>query len=110
MPAKKKDPRFDVEGRTFVWHPLDDDDDRTTLEPVRLPLRLKIRALRSVAALSTDMDAAGMFSLLGAIVPEQEDALDEMDLNDFMVMFSTWQEVYERQNGATLGEASGSPS
>lgn len=102
------DDRYTVEGRRFVWHGLDDDDARTV--DVTLPLRLKMGLIRQAAGLGIELDAAGMFTVLEAIAPDQTDAIDEMDLNDFQDMFTTWQKVYEAQNGATLGEAGRSPS
>lgn len=94
---------YTVDGRRFVWHGLDDNDERTV--DVALPLRLKMGLLRQVSGLSADLDAETMFALLEKIAPDQTAAIDQLDLNDFVAMFDTWHGVYEQQNGATLGEA-----
>lgn len=104
----EQDDRYTIDGRRFIWHGLDDDDQRTI--DVTLPLRLKLRLIRKAAAFGVELDAAGMFAILEAIAPDQADAIDELDLNDFQTMFTEWQKVYEAQNGATLGEAEGSPA
>lgn len=104
----ENDGRYTVDGKRFVWHGLDDSDERTI--DVTLPLRLKMGLLRQVSALGVDLDAAGMWDVLEAIAPDQSSALDELDLNDFQAMFTEWQRVYADQNGATLGEVSGSPA
>lgn len=104
----RQDDRYTIEGRKFVWHGLDDDDERTI--DVTLPLRLKLGLMRRANGLQGDLDADDMFAILETVAPGQQDALDELDLNDFMAMFTTWQAVYTDQNGATLGEAERSPA
>ncbi len=53
----------------------------------------------------TTLDADGMFSLLSRLIPDQADALQDMDLNDFQDMFAAWQSEYEALSGASLGES-----
>ena len=104
MPTKKSEngSAYEVDGKAFVWHPLDDNGERGTLEPVTIPLRIKLKVIRALAG--RDLDAAAMFDLLERLVPDQAEALDEMDLNDFQDCFNTWQAEYEKLSGATLGE------
>jgi hypothetical protein len=99
---------YDVDGKRFTWHPLDDDDQPGTLPDVVLPLRIKLGVLRSLSG--RDLDADGMFAMLEALAPDQSDTLDEMDVADFQAMFSTWQAEYQALSGAALGESSGSSS
>lgn len=97
MPEKKTKAgkQFRVDGKTFIW---------TTDEgaEVRIPMRLKLKVIRSMA--DRDMDAAVMFEILEQIAPHQADALDDMDVNDFVAMFTTWQAEYNALTGATPGE------
>lgn len=104
MASKKAEAgrKYEVDGKRFTWHPLD-EDGKPTLDPVVIPLRLKLGAIRKLAG--RDLDAAAMFDLLEAVIPDQADALDEMDLNDFQAMFTTWQQEYAALNGATPGES-----
>lgn len=102
------DPRYTIEGRRFIWHGLDDDDERTI--DVTIPLRLKIGMLRSVGGMGTDLDPETMFAIIERLAPGQSELLDELDANDFVAMFTLWQAVYGEQNGASLGEASRSSS
>lgn len=108
MPTKQTEQgrTYEVDGKRFTWHPLDDDDLTGTLPDVVIPLRIKLGVIRRMN--DRDLDAGAMFEILGTLVPGQADALDEMDLNDFQVMFSTWQREYQALAGATLGESGGS--
>lgn len=110
MPTKQTATGRDyrVEGRQFFWFPLDDNGETGNLPHVTIPLRLKLKVIRSMAG--RELDAAAMFDLLGALIPDQADTLDEMDVNDFTAMFSTWQREYNALNGATLGESQSSPT
>ena len=103
MPTKKNDAgrKYEVNGKKFIWHPLDDDDRTGNLPDVEIPLRIKLRTIREA---SGELDAAAMFRLLEALIPNQADALDEMDVNDFQDMFVTWQKEYNALTGATPGE------
>lgn len=109
MPSKKsKSGRdYEIDGRKMIWH-ADVDEDETPFD-VTLPLRLKLKALRPFADATSD-DVAAMFDMVAAVIPGQTEQLDEMDLNDFEDMFSTWQDEYKNLNGASLGEASSSSS
>lgn len=105
MPKKKTDAgrEYQVDGRRFTWHPLDDDDQTGTLEDVTIPLRLKVKLIYAMA--DQDMNnIATMRDLLEAIIPNQSEALGEMDLLDFQEMFNTWQMEYNALSGASLGE------
>jgi hypothetical protein len=96
MPTKKANGKqYAVNGKTFTWTTEDGDT-------VEIPLRIKLKVIRDLA--DRDMDAAAMFAILERVVPDQTDTLDEMDLNDFSAMFSTWQDEYQKLSGATLGE------
>lgn len=52
----------------------------------------------------------GMFAMLEAVIPNQSATLDQMDVNDFTEMFTTWNNEYTALTGASLGESSGSSS
>jgi hypothetical protein len=93
---------YEVTGKTFVWHPADDDDERGNLPPVTIPMRIKLRTIR---VLSGELDAGAMFQVLETLIPDQTEALDEMDMNDFIAMFSTWQDEYTALSGVDLGES-----
>lgn len=90
---------YEVDGKAFRW--TTDDGD-----VVSIPLRIKLKLLRSMAG--DELDAASMFKMLDALIPEQAEQLDEMDVNDFQAMFTTWQAEYQALSGASLGEAGGS--
>jgi hypothetical protein len=104
MPTKqtKNAEPYDIDGKVFVWHPLDDDDQRGNLADVRIPMRVKLKVIRELAG--RELDASAMFDILERLIPDQADALDEMDLNDFQAMFTAWQAEYTALNGATPGE------
>lgn len=104
MPEKKTDTgrSYEVDGKRFTWHPVDDDGQTGTLPDVVLPMRIKVKVIRAIA--DRDLDAAAMFDILDSIAPNQGDALDEMDLNDFTQMFTVWQTEYQALTGASLGE------
>lgn len=104
MPTKKTDTgrEYEIDGKKFVWHPLDDDDESGNLTDVRIPLRLKLKIIYAMAG--RDMDAAAMKDILDALIPDQAETLGEMDLNDFQEMFRAWQSEYNALSGASLGE------
>lgn len=93
---------YDIDGKVFIWHPADDDDVRGNMPDVRIPLRIKLKLIRALTGDTIDVDS--MFTLLGALVPDQQEVLDDMDVNDFQEMFSTYQEEYSLLTGASLGE------
>lgn len=103
MPARQKkqpqDNRAKVEDKTFTWTTEDGDE-------VTIPLRIKLKLIRAMA--DNDLDAAGMFVFLEALIPDQSEVLDEMDVNDFQSMFKAWQDTYNGLQGADLGESSSS--
>lgn len=96
---------YRIDGKTFTWFPEGDDGSPAGTE-VHIPLRIKMRLLRSMAGRTLDNEV--MFEMLEALIPDQADVLDEMDVNDFQVMFKTWQAEYNGVSGASLGESSGS--
>lgn len=100
--------KYDIDGKRFTWHPLNDDGETGALPDVTIPLRIKLKVVRSIA--DREMNAAAMFSILEALIPGQADTLDEMDINDFQAMFSTWQTEYNLLGQATPGESAGSPT
>lgn len=97
---------YEVVGKRLVWHPLDENDEPGNLEDVVIPLRLKLKVLYQLS--DREMTPAVMADLLESVIPEQREALGEMDINDFQAMFSTWQTEYNALNGASLGESAGS--
>ena len=97
-PRYLTDDRVEIEGKTFRFH----GEDAT----VEIPLRMKLGLLRSLS--DRDLDAGTMFEILSKIAPEQEAALDDLDVLEFQDLFALWQEAYNSKAGATLGEASGS--
>lgn len=102
---KKKTPtgvEYEVTGKKFTWHPEDDSGKRGALEPVVIPMRVKLKTIRLIA--DRELDVAAMFAILESLVPDQAGALDEMDLNDFQACFTAWQEEYTALAGATPGE------
>lgn len=96
---KPQDHRSRVDGKTFIWTTEDEHQ-------LMIPLRIKMKVLRAVG--NGDLDADGMFAMLEALIPDQVDLMDDMDVNDFTSAFTAWQAAYSALNGATLGEASGS--
>jgi hypothetical protein len=107
MPTKttKSGRQYEIDGKKLIWH-ADVEDDETPFD-VSIPLRLKLKALRPFANADLN-DVTAMFEMLGSIIPGQAEQLDEMDVNDFQIMFETWHEEYTSLNGASLGEASSS--
>lgn len=103
MPEKKTQngEPYKIDGKTFTWT-TDDGVD------VSIPLRVKLKVIRSMA--ERDLDADAMFEILDAIAPGQGELIDDMDVNDFQAMFTTWQREYQALSGASLGEASSSSS
>lgn len=100
--STKTEAPFTIDGKKFIWQPLDDDDVRGNMEPVVIPMRIKLKTIRGMTG--RDLDADTMFEILEKLIPGQADALDEMDLADFQECFTTWQAEYQKLNGATLGE------
>lgn len=104
MPEKKAKAGapYEIDGKKFIWHPLDDDDQRGNLAPVVIPLRIKLKVIRGMT--DRDLDADAMFEILERLIPNQSEALDEMDLADFQDCFTAWQAEYQKLSGASLGE------
>lgn len=98
--------KYDIDGRVLIWHPIDDYGEAGTLDDIHIPLRLKLKVLRSLS--ERDLDQSAMFEMLETVVPNQAEALDEMDVADFTLMFETWQREYFSLNGANLPESSSS--
>lgn len=110
MPTKKTDAgvEYEVTGKKLIWHPEDDEGGRGNLPAVEIPMRIKLKLIRSMA--DRELDSGAMFDIIGALIPDREADLDEMDVNDFQAMFSTWQDEYNALTGASLGESSSSSS
>lgn len=104
--VSKQGRAYDIDGRSLVWHPEDDDGAQGNLPDVRVPLRIKMGLVLKFA--DRDMDNSVMAEMVRAIVPNQAEAIDEMDVNDFQDMFTTWQAEYNSLTGGSLGESSGS--
>lgn len=96
---------YKVDGKMFVWTPEGDDGQPVDAQ-VRIPLRIKLKVIRALAGRPLDNEV--MFEMLEALIPEQADVLDEMDVNDFQAMFTAWQSEYNTVSGASLGESSSS--
>lgn len=111
MPTKKTESgrEYQVTDKKFIWSPEDEDGETGNLPNVEIPMRIKLKVIRALADRDLS-DAGAMFDLLEAIVPGQSAALDEMDMNDFVDMFGTWQTEYTSLNGASLPESSSSSS
>lgn len=110
MPTKTTDKgrEYDIKkGRFLVWHAEVWEDEGETPFDITLPLRIKLKVVRAIGT-DAEMDADAMMKVLNLLVPDQSEALEEMDLNDFQEMFTTWQAEYEQLNGASLGESAGS--
>lgn len=110
MPEKtaKSGRKYEIDGKKFRWFPEDDDGQVGNIEPIEIPMRIKLKLLRELN--DENLDAATMFKMIEAIVPGQSAVMDEMDVNDFQDMFQTWQDEYTSLTGATLPESSGSSS
>lgn len=101
---------YEIEnGRRFIWHADVDEDAGETPFDITIPLRMKLGVLRPLASADLN-DVSTMFALLEGIAPGQAEALDDLDVNDFEDMFTTWQNEYTALSGASLGEASRSSS
>ena len=106
MPTKKTKAgrEYEINGKRLTWHPLDDDDEPGNLADVTIPLRIKLGVVYDMN--DRELDAAGMADMLDSLIPNQREALREMDLLDFEEMFRTWQTEYQALSGASLGESS----
>lgn len=104
MPSKtaKTGEPYKIDGKKFVWTTEDGDE-------VTIPLRIKLKVLRGMADMDPD-NVATMFAIIEQVAPNQADVIDEMDVNDFVRCFTTWQREYTALNGASLGESGGSSS
>lgn len=100
--------KYDVTGKALTWHPEDEDGETGNLPDVVIPMRIKLKVIRSMN--DQNIDSASMFAIIESLVPGQGDALDEMDVNDFQDMFATWQSEYKALSGASLGESVSSPA
>lgn len=105
MPTKTtKDGRpYDIDGKRLTWHPEDDDGVQGNLPDITIPLRLKLGLVLDLA--DREFDNKVMAEMLQAIIPDQMEALRQMDVNDFQDMFTTWQTEYNTLTGASLGES-----
>lgn len=100
--------RYTIDGRKVIWHPEDDDGNQGTMPDITIPLRLKMKTI--LALEGVNLDNIGMRRMLEAILPaSQVPLIDEMDVNDFQDMFTTWQSEYNTLSGGSLGESSASP-
>jgi hypothetical protein len=90
---------YEVTGKMFVWAGED--------AIVHIPLRMKVKALRSLNAEADDTDA--MLAILDRIAPGQQELIDELDVVlELTPMFKAWQAEYMALTGASLGESVGS--
>lgn len=109
MPTKKTATgrEYEVDGKRFRWFPLD-DDDQPKAEPLVIPLRIKLGTLRGIGAGGGEVSPDVMFAMLEKLAPNQSTLMDDMDVNDFVACFNTWQTEYNALSGASLGESSAS--
>jgi hypothetical protein len=106
--TSKQGRKYAIDGRRLIWHPEDDDGNQGTMPDVTIPLRIKMRAILELA--EVELDTVGMRRMLAMIVPESQfERIDDMDVNDFQDMFTTWQSEYSTLTGGSLGESSASP-
>ena len=98
MPEKttKGGRSYTINGKQMTWTSEEGSE-------VTIPLRIKLKVIRSMADQDLD-NVATMFQLLEQIIPGQAEVLDEMDVNDFTAMFNAWNEEYGALSGAALGE------
>ncbi|MBA3782397.1 MAG: hypothetical protein H0X12_11175 [Nocardioides sp.] len=94
---------YDIDGRVLIWHPEDDEGARGNVPDVRIPLRIKMKLVLSMG--EKEIDNTVMAEMVRAIVPNQGDVINEMDVNDFQDMFTTWQSEYNTLTGGSLGES-----
>jgi hypothetical protein len=100
---------YEVEGKKFTWHPLDDNDELGNMPDITIPLRIKMKLVWALPP--GDLTPDDMRNILEALIPpDQVDVLGEMDSNDFVACFAAWNTEYGLLGGASLGEVSGSPS
>ena len=99
---------YKVDGKRFIWHPLDDNDEAGNLPDVSIPLRIKLKLIYAMG--DGDLTPKNMKDMLDVLIPNQADTLGEMDLHDFEDMFTAWQAEYQLLSGASLGESSRSPA
>jgi len=95
---------YKVTGKKLIWYPERIDD--TTPTEVSLPLRIKLKLLLAIGEDDVTASNERMLDFIRALAADQIDAIQEMDVNDFGQMFTTWLETYNTLNGVSLGEAS----
>ena len=100
---------YDLDGKYLTWHP-EVWDDEPALPDVRLPLRIKLGVVLNIAEKGDLSNNATMRDTLLAIAPAIEPVIEDMDVNDFRDMFTTWLTTYNQLTGASLGESSASPA
>ena len=98
----KQPPRYEITGKKFTWHPFDDNDELGNVPDVALPLRIKMGTVLDMP--DGELDTSAMSKVLAEVAPGEMDSIREMDVNDFVEMFTTWQAEYQKLSGATLGE------
>lgn len=94
---------YEVTGKKFIWHPLDDNDESGNLPDITIPLRIKLGLILDLGD-EGDFNNTAMAQILESLIPDQMDRLRDMDVNDFQEMFATWQREYNTLTGASLGE------
>ena len=103
--------RYDIDGRTFVWHPEDDDGVQGNMPDVQIPLRIKLKTVLAIGDGDITASNSKMIEMVNAIIKgDSAEVVEEMDVNDFQDMFVTWMSEYNTLTGASLGESSGSAS
>lgn len=98
---------YEIDGRRLTWHAAVWEDEGEAPFDITIPLRMRLGVLRPLAQANLE-DVGAMFDLLEGVIPDQADKLDQLDVNDFAEMFTTWQDEYTTLNGASLGESVGS--
>lgn len=101
---------YAVEDKHLVWTP-EVWPGEPALPEIRIPLRMKLGLAGALSKAESSGDVDTMSELIGRLAPGvTKDVLDEMDVADFGAMFEAWGHEFQLLQGATLGEASASPS
>lgn len=106
VPASKNAPRYQVVDDVFVW--LGDG----SADPIRIPLRIKTKLLRTIMRLEKDGGAEELDQLFALLdgVGDQESiaAIDEQWFEETGELVEAYFTEFQVKHKATPGESSGS--
>lgn len=106
VPVSENAPRFQVVDGAFVW--VGDGSG----DPIRIPLRIKTKLLRTIMRLEKDEGAGELeqlFALLDGIGDQAtSDAIDELWFEETAELVEAYFTEFQSKNQATPGESSGS--